>query len=165
MKSDVGSVSVLSDSIHLSGMHIGWMQAEAVRLLVILADIHMRAEQPSTALPYALSAVQHATQLRLDVMVSAAIALLLLYCIKLAKQSKAKQVGICSQFLLGRLSSWHLGTRHLVAGSFINKKKKENEDAVSGSPVWGDHHPHRQGQTGGPAGSFKMSDYWGSCKP
>lgn len=48
----------------------GHMQAEAVRLLILLADIHMRAEQPTAALPYALSAVQHATQLRLDVMVS-----------------------------------------------------------------------------------------------
>ncbi len=47
------------------------VQAEAVRLLIILADIHMRAEQPCTALPYALSAVQHASQLRLDVMVCA----------------------------------------------------------------------------------------------
>lgn len=142
-------------------MHIGWLQAEAVRLLVILAGIHMRAEQPSTALPYALSAVQHATQLRLDVMVSAAIVFLLLYCIKLAKQPQAKQVETCWQFLLGRLNSWHLGTRHLVVGSFINKKKKESEDAVSGSRVWGDHHPHRQGQTGGPTGSFNMSDYLG----
>ena len=101
------------------------MQAEAVRLLVILADIHMRAEQPSTALPYALSAIQHATQLRLDVMVSTAIVFLLLYCIKLAKQPQAKQVEICSQFLLGRLSSWHLGTRHLVVGSIIQKKKRK----------------------------------------
>ncbi len=38
-------------------------------MLIIMADIHSEAEQPCSALPYALSAWLHATELGLDLKV------------------------------------------------------------------------------------------------
>lgn len=44
-------------------------QAQAVRLLLVLADIHALAAQPVAALPYALSAWLQAGELHMDVLV------------------------------------------------------------------------------------------------
>ena len=45
------------------------VQAEAVRLLLVLAEVHTLARQPTLALPYALSAWLQANELHLDVLV------------------------------------------------------------------------------------------------
>jgi hypothetical protein len=45
------------------------VQEEAVGMLIFMADIHSEAEQPCSALPYALSAWLHATELGMDLKV------------------------------------------------------------------------------------------------
>ena len=45
------------------------VQEEAVGILLLMADIHSEADQPCSALPYALSAWLHATELGMDLKV------------------------------------------------------------------------------------------------
>ena len=46
-----------------------WVQEEAVGMLILMADIYCEAEQPCSALPYALSAWLHATELGMNLKV------------------------------------------------------------------------------------------------
>ena len=45
------------------------MQEEAVGILLLMADIYSEADHPCSALPYALSAWLHATELGMDLKV------------------------------------------------------------------------------------------------
>ena len=67
----------------------------------------MKAEQPSTALPYALSAVQHASQLRLDVVVSSAVIQVVpvLQQACLANPRNAHQDTSCKRLLTGQTAA------------------------------------------------------------
>ena len=47
----------------------GALQEEAVGILLLMADIYSEADHPCSALPYALSAWLHATELGMDLKV------------------------------------------------------------------------------------------------